>query len=223
MKYFYRKDTMNKQLIFDQLVGDAWKKTKDKIWFWIGLLIIVTTIPNIPTFFNNFVNQNNSTTAGDIFVSITTILSMILGVYLSIGEIRIFLNHDEEKKLAYSDLYKDYKLFWKYLGTIILYVLIVFAGIILLIVPGIIWATRFQFAPFFVVDKKVGPLTALKMSAAITNGNMWSLIGLSFVLGLIYVIGFFALFVGIFWAYPMIMIIKVRIYKILSEGSKINF
>lgn len=211
---------MKKQLLYDELIGEAWKKTKGKIWFWVGLLLIVSIIPNIPSIFDRFVNQETPLTTANIVFGITSILCTILAIYLAIGETRIFLNHDEGKKLTYSDLYKDYKLFWRFLGATILYCLIVIAGMILLIVPGIIWAVRFQFAPWFVVDKKVGPITALKMSANITNGNMWSLIGLNLIEKVILMIGMFALLIGLFWAYPVVMMLQTRAYKILSAGAE---
>lgn len=211
---------MKKQLLYDELIGEAWKKTKDKIWFWVGLLLILSIIPNIPSLFDHLVNKETPLATANIVFGIISVLSMILAIYLSIGEIRIFLNHDEGKKLTYTDLYKDYKLFWKFLSTIILYLLIVLGGMILFIVPGIIWAVRFQFAPWFVVDKKVGPVTALKMSANITNSNMWSLLGLNMIEKMISMIGMFALLIGLFWAYPVMMILQTRAYKILSAQAE---
>ena len=71
----------------------------------------------------------------------------------------------------YTDLFSCTALFFKYLGASILYGLIIFAGSLLFIIPGIIWAIRYQFCIYFVIDKGLRPIEALKMSSKIIKGN----------------------------------------------------
>jgi len=76
-----------------------------------------------------------------------------------------------------------------FLFGLILYTLITLVGTILLIIPGIIWGIKFQFFGYFIVDKGLEPIEALKRSAAITKGVRWSLLFLAL-----------SLLVSIYWA-----------------------
>lgn len=210
---------MKKQILFDQWIGEAWKNAKDKIWFWVGLLLLVSLIPNIPSWLEYAVDNNTPSAVATSIIIVATVLSVFLSIVVSLGQIRIFLNQADGKKLTYIDLYQNYKLFWKFFGASILYGLIVIGGFILLIVPGIVWSLRFQFAPWLVVEKKLGPIAALKESARITNSNMWSILAVNTIAGMITIIGLCALLIGIFWAYPTKMILQTRLYRLLSEQS----
>ncbi|MFH0792198.1 MAG: DUF975 family protein, partial [bacterium] len=89
----------------------------------------------------------------------------------------------DNREGSFSDIYSCYPLFWKYLASSLLYGLIVFGGMILLIIPGIIWAYKFFFSQYLVIDKGLGPIAALKESSRITKGHKWNL----FVFSLIFV------------------------------------
>ncbi|MEA3324508.1 MAG: hypothetical protein U9Q37_05135 [Euryarchaeota archaeon] len=58
---------------------------------------------------------------------------------------------------------------------LILYGFIVVGGLILLTIPGIIWAIKFQFFDYLIVDKGLGPIDALEKSSEITRGVKWDL------------------------------------------------
>jgi hypothetical protein len=77
-------------------------------------------------------------------------------------------------------------LFWRYIWTGILYFLIVLGGMFLLIIPGIIWGTRYIFAPYLVIMEGIGGREALSRSKAITKGRLGGVFGREFVLGLLF-------------------------------------
>lgn len=60
--------------------------------------------------------------------------------------------------------------FFGYLLTTLLLWLIIAGGLILLIVPGVLWAVRFGYAPLLVVDRGYDPVQALRESARISAG-----------------------------------------------------
>lgn len=72
---------------------------------------------------------------------------------------------------------------------------LVAGGLILLLIPGIMIFLRSLFMPYFIVDKNMGPIEAIKASWALTKGKYGQLFGLFailFVCGLIPVIGVYA-------------------------------
>ena len=56
---------------------------------------------------------------------------------------------------------------------------------ILLIVPGVIFALMFMFATMIVIDRGLGPIESMKESRRITTGYKWKLLGLALVLTLL--------------------------------------
>lgn len=74
-----------------------------------------------------------------------------------------------------------------YIGLTILVSVIVMLGLVLLIVPGLIFLYWFIFAPFVYIDKDVGVIAALKQSKRLVKGKLVELLGLvgaTFVFGI---------------------------------------
>lgn len=104
-----------------------------------------------------------------------------------------------------------------YLFVVITYVVIVLAGFILLIVPGCIWAYRYMYAVFFVVDQQMSVKNALSSSEKITHGYKMELFGLTCVYAVLFLAGFLALFVGIFIALPIVWIARAYVFEKLKS------
>jgi hypothetical protein len=78
------------------------------------------------------------------------------------------------------------RLFWRYIWTSILYILIVLGGVFLFIIPGIIWGTRYVFAPYVVLIEGTCGREALSRSKALTKDRLLSIFGRELVLGLLF-------------------------------------
>jgi uncharacterized membrane protein len=90
-------------------------------------------------------------------------------------------------------------------------------GTILLIVPGIIWALKFQFYGYYIVDKNLKPVDALKMSAMSTSGKKGNLFVFFVLLGLINFLGLIALLVGLLISVPVTLLAYVYVYRLLMK------
>jgi uncharacterized membrane protein len=108
----------------------------------------------------------------------------------------------------------------KYILTAIIVGIIVIVGLMLLIIPGIIFAVRLQFAPYLVVDRSAGPLTAIRGSWAMTKGSAGKLIIFDFVIGLITALGVLVLGVGLLVAAPVTMLATARVYRKLAQSAE---
>ena len=47
----------------------------------------------------------------------------------------------------YGDLFGDLPTLWRYIAGNLLYSLIILGGLLLLVIPGVIWSIQYQFAP----------------------------------------------------------------------------
>lgn len=136
---------------------------------------------------------------------------------LSLGVVYMGIRAVDGQTLHISDLFARFRyFFYNFIGQI-LYSLIILVGLILLIVPGIIWGLRYCLYPYFIADKKVGPIQALKMSAEATQGAKWDLFKFMLVAILIGLAGVLVFAVGILVAMPVITIATAAIYRILSN------
>ena len=70
------------------------------------------------------------------------------------------------------------------LGMSILYGLIICVGCVLLVVPGIIWSLKYRLAYYALMDRKLGPGQALKLSGTITTGHKGQLFWVGILYGL---------------------------------------
>ena len=93
---------------------------------------------------------------------IISLISQVTSAIISMGLITVSLRFCDGDKGEFSDLFSCVPLLINYLVGSILYVLIMAGGTLLLVVPGIIWMIKFQFFTYLIVDRKLGPVKALK-------------------------------------------------------------
>jgi hypothetical protein len=148
---------------------------------------------------------------------------VIVGLFVRIGYTKVYLRMNEGEKLEigniFKDIFKEYALFWKYLGVSILHGLVIMGGLILLIIPGIFWAVRFAFSPIILIDTKGGVIASMKESYAITKGSFWSLLGFWIVVIIINIVGFFLLGVGMLFSFPISTFAAIHVYRKLSAAK----
>jgi uncharacterized membrane protein len=93
---------------------------------------------------------------------------------------------------------------------------IVVVGLILFIVPGIVFALRLQYATYVLIDKKLNIFDAVRESWNITKGSTMNLLGFAVVSFFVAMGGAMLLGVGLLLAIPTIMIATAYIYRKLS-------
>jgi uncharacterized membrane protein len=179
----------------DFSIGDAlsfgWNVMKKNFLLFLYIML---------TFIGLEVISNLSARARLGFIVVAAVLVIIM--ILKLGAIRIALDILDNRKVSYKQLISQPSLFPDYLIGTVLYLLIIVGGLILLVVPGIIWALKFQFYDYYIVDKKLGPIEALKRSAKATYGYKWDLFLFWLAIIGINIVGALALLVGLFATIP---------------------
>lgn len=144
------------------------------------------------------------------------LLGFVVGIILAMGLIRASLAVCEGRTPAVSMLMETDG-FLNYLVAAILFGIAVFFGLVLCIVPGIIFAVVFHYFGYAIVQHpELGALDALKRSADITRGYRWQLFGLTLLLMLINLVGLLACGIGILFTYGISAIAIAYAYKTLS-------
>jgi hypothetical protein len=159
-----------------------------------------------------------STNIGVIIV--VTLASWILQVLITLGWITIFLKAAKGEQVGWPNFQDNVQVWWKYILANILYQIIVGIGFLLLIVPGIYFALKYQLFMYALVDKKdIGIWESFQESARLTKGVKWQLFGLWFVFLGVAILGFLALIVGFAVAWIVMGVAMAYIYHSLKAQT----
>jgi uncharacterized membrane protein len=186
----------NKKFTIEEAVDFGWKSTKNNFWALAGLFILVFMLSS----------------GTGLFPGLSFVISILGGISILTAALDIYAG----KKVAVEGLFSKYKFILQYLTASLLYLAVVFIGLVLLIVPGIYLMLRFQFYKFLVVDKGLEPIEALRESARVTRGHIWQLFGLFCISVVLNMLGLLALGVGLLVTVPITLLAYTYVYKKLS-------
>lgn len=191
----------------------GWETFKKNVSFFVIVLVVLAVVQGVGAYISLFFKEEPM--LGLVLNLVFVFASMIV----SLGVMRMTLDLVDGKKPNFNDFYQQYPLLLKYIGTGIIQGLIVFAGFLLLIIPGIYLSVKLGFSSYVVVDKKVGPFDAIKSSYEMTKGNWWNIAFLGLVSFFICLAGVLALLVGLFVAIPVTTLAYAYVYRKLSGGA----
>jgi uncharacterized membrane protein len=197
-----------------EAISFGWKITKENFWFFVGLLIVMGLVNFFPEITKALLKEGP---LGPLII-LANIISWILGIILGMGIIKISLKLYDREKPKFSDLFSQYPLFFKMLFGSIFYGLIIILGLILLIIPGIIFAVRFYLFEYLIVDKGLGPIEALKRSWRVTGGATGNLFLFLLLVTAINLLGVLAFSIGLLITVPITALATVFVYrKLLAQ------
>lgn len=171
------------------------------------------------------------------------LVTVVLGVIMGIGMMKIYLLVAAGEPASIKDLYLHYRLFFKLILAQLVAGLIGFAAALplviavilisalnntiamivgsVVIIVGVLFivhvSLRLMFVQYLVVDKQLGPVEAVKGSFAVTKGHVLQLLGFGAMAFGVTILGVLALFVGLFAAIPVISLATVNVYRELSK------
>lgn len=198
----------------------GWETFKKRPWILIGAFLLTVVISAIPGILgpqpeigpDGAVIPPPPTTWG----LITTLASIVISFFVGLGLTNFALRaHDDIASVQISDLWNPQP-FWRFVGAEILATLVIAAGFILLIVPGVIAAMGLGFVPFLVIDRGTWPIDSLKESWRITKGHKWQLFLLVLVLVALNFVGVLLLVVGVFVTVPITLLAFAHAYRTLA-------
>ncbi len=120
-------------------------------------------------------------------------------------------------KPGFDQMYKNYPLLLSWIIASILFGIMFVIGLVLLIVPGLyVWA-KYGFFPFFILDKKAGPIEALKLSGKATEGIRWHIFLLFLACLGLNLLGIILLGVGLLFTIPTTLLALAIVYRRISS------
>lgn len=202
-----------------EAVSFGWSKTLENFWL-LAAVVFVIFVANYAYLVISFFVGKKEGLSYLFILLVSYIVFAVISMILYLGAIEIGLKIAKGKEPKFQDLFSQIKKFFSYFVASFLYGLLVLVGILLFIVPGIIWSIKYRFFTYFIVEGE-GPINALKKSGQITSGAKAKLFVFGIVLGLISFLGALALLVGVFWTMPLVILADIFVFYKLKE--RVNF
>jgi phage FluMu protein Com len=172
-----------------EVIGTSWEIYKSQLGILIAAVVIATFLPLAISYMGSFVaailgdvggqvgRRNNMVRPGFTVASMmisfgTTLFVWFLQSFLGIGQAIVFLKVARGQPTEFGDLFRGGHYFLRALGSGFLFGLMIFFGVLLLIVPGIIAGLMFWPYLYVLVDTDAPGLDCLSRAREITR-NTW--------------------------------------------------
>jgi len=198
---FYHRPTISES------IGNGWYVMK-KYFLWLLLVVVICSLFNSSGQFSYITNHKFPEMYGfAAFASFVALLIFFLiRPVITYGSSLIYLECVRDKNPDLKNLFIGFQR--NYINIVLahlLNIIIVGFGLVLLIIPGIIFACRLAFIPYLVMDKGLDPVKAVEESWRLTKGYGWTIFGMGIMSIFIIILGLICLIVGIF---PALIIIE---------------
>lgn len=205
---------LKKELVIGEAIRFGWRQTLSHFAFWFGLFVIIFGISAFLRGMEYFAKEISWVLYANL-----AIIGAAFQTIVNAGFIALGLKYCDGQKPTYEDFLVSPQTIGRFVLAYLLYSLIVLAGFLLLIIPGIIWAMKYFPTVYLVIDKNQKPLNALRDSARLTEGVKGKLFIFFFLLLVINLLGVLALFLGLFVTVPMTIIANAFVYRHLLEHA----
>jgi hypothetical protein len=151
---------------------------------------------------------------------ISAVVLAVFFVGFDLGFKKIALGLHDRDESSVKAMFSCFGLAPKALVGWILYCLMVWVGWLFFVLPGFIALLRFAFFPYFIIDKNVGPIEALKMSYDVTKHHVWDMFAFWVVIKVIVYMGFLS-WIGIMITWPLSTLAYAFFYrKLVTDSNK---
>lgn len=217
--------------MISQAIGYGWQKARLWVWVFLPALLLQSALSNTFTWHEESGRQSlhlwwhnlGPQTLGIIVaVSVLGILICVVSMWVQMGVTSASVKAARGEDIAIGDFFLTWGKVGRYIVGEMLCGLIVGVGMILLVVPGVIWAMRYCMSGYYIVTQDAGPIQALRLSEAATEGHKGELFGLALrSLGVV-VLGALCLGVGLLWAMPTVEIAWASVFLELSGQQQVS-
>ena len=181
-----------------ELLSNAWKDLDGQWGISIGFFLVASIIGAI---------------SGSIYAWV------IIGGVLSLGQAIFWLNVSRNNNPQIDDLFKGFNSsFGASLAAFWLMFLIICAGMILLIIPGVYWAYCYIKTWFVMADNPgIGAMEAMERSKKIMNGYKWKLFRFQLRVALLFLLGLIPFGLGLFVVIPWTSVATAKFYEDIKD------
>jgi uncharacterized membrane protein len=195
----------------------------DNAWRWLWkyfvellLLVVIYIVISIPSGVGGWFP---SSPAGPALGFFTSLYSVFVMGPVGYGLAYAALKAARGEKPEVTDMFEGFKTYLNVVAASLLVSVIVVVGLVLLIVPGIIFACKLAFVPYLVMDRKMEATEAIRTSWSMTDGRA----GTIFLIGLlaipIFIAGALCFGVGVIISAMWVSLAFASYYHLVSASG----
>lgn len=208
---------------FEPLVGDCYGHGWKMIWknflelFLIGVIITLFSLPinGVAWLAGESFHYENIA----FFILPAMLYSLLVLAPMTWGVYYAFLKAVRGEKVEIKDMFAFTR---NYANVVLAYLLmsfIIMIGLVILIIPGIIFACKLAFVPYLVIDKNMTAMDALKTSWSMTEGYAMNIFLIVLLAIFISIGGLIVFFVGVIIAAMWIYATLASMYYAVDSKS----
>ncbi|MBU1626896.1 hypothetical protein KKB18_05955 [bacterium] len=205
----------NKKFSIGEAMRFGWDTFKTNVGFFIAVMVIFALILAAFVFVEKHIDSG-------FLRFIVSLIRFVVTTLLSLGLVKISLKFYDKQKAEIGDLFSCTSVLVSGVIASFLYSVGVGIGLILLIVPGVFIGIMFQFFGYFIVEKNMSPIDALKQSNLLTTGIKMDLFLFDLILVVLNIVGVICLGVGAFITGPVSMLAHAYVYRKLTTKEEIS-
>jgi uncharacterized membrane protein len=198
--------------------GFGWRRMKQ---YFLDLFLIILIVGAVLVPLGMINSLDGHDTPGGVLLRIFSFAYwLLLFVPIDYGASWIFLRAVRGEKFEVKDMFSVFEN--DYLNVVLANLLqysIIGFGLMLLVVPGIVFACRLAFVRYLVVDRKMDPVTAVKESWRMTRGHAGSIFLMGLLCVPIFIAGLICFGVGVVPAIIWITSAFAAMYFAVSQGE----
>ncbi|MDR1200199.1 MAG: glycerophosphoryl diester phosphodiesterase membrane domain-containing protein [Tannerellaceae bacterium] len=202
---------METKFTISEVLSASWAALKSQIWILVGLFIgyvilyLVFTMLLAPAM-------------GSVAISIIiNLILCVISLIFTLGYIKNLFQALDGEEPQFSAYGQQARKIGTYFVAGLISGILILIGTLLLIIPGVYIALRLQFYVALIVEEDAGIIESLQKSWDMTKDQVLPLLLLALVMLGICIAGFILLGVGIFVAYPLIMLMQCCVYRKLNS------
>lgn len=148
------------------------------------------------------------------------LVSILFSAFLTPGLIRIWLHAARRQSFSLATLFSGVDVYFTSLFGAIVSAVLILAGTICLVVPGVVVAVALQLVPWLVAERRANAWDSIHLSFRLTRGHRGQLAALLVVVWLVTTGGVFACGVGLLAAYPLGQLMLAHAYRHLAGDAR---
>lgn len=148
------------------------------------------------------------------------IIIWVLTLLVKMGFINSCIMISKGLKPGINQLYQNWRLFLSWIISNFFFAVMFTVGIILLVVPGCYVLARFGLFPYFLLDKNLGPIEALKQASRASDGVRWPIFWLFLASIFLNILGLLLFGVGLFITVPVTTLAFAVVYLKIAKREE---
>jgi len=141
---------------------------------------------------------------------------VFLALVAQVGVQRAALGRTRGVQPSVTDLLESRNL-GRYAVYVIVYRILFFVGIVLCILPGLLVLMFLQFGQYFILDRGMGVVEAMKASAALASRNLGPVAGVALIAGVLELAGGLLFGLPILLTLPLASLFVAHVYRQLTH------